>query len=61
MTKLTSIALLTLITFTYTSTYAQKDQKSGNYDVVNSFELGNLKITISNLKTTEKDLIICKK
>jgi len=54
MTKLTSIALLTLITFTYTSTYAQKDQKSGNYDVVNSFELGNLKITISNLKTTEK-------
>ena len=32
-----------------------------NNTLLNSFELGNLKITISNLKTTEKDLIICKK
>ena len=32
-----------------------------NNTLLDSFELGNLKITISNLKTTEKDLIICKK
>ena len=32
-----------------------------NNSLLNSFELGNLKITINNLKTSEKDLIICKK
>ena len=32
-----------------------------NNTLLDSFELGNLKITISNLKTIERDLIICKK
>ena len=39
MTKLTSIALLTLITFTYTSTYAQKDQKSKKTNKTEKMEI----------------------
>ena len=39
MTKLTTIILLTLITFTYTSTYAQKNQKSKKTNKTEKMEI----------------------
>ena len=41
--------------------YSRLEQELIHHSDDPEFELGNLYITITNLKTTEKELIICKK